>query len=130
MGHARSLRKQPLEVYPKWSYFFENFHEEQIPKLLNHLTPSKCQIYLIAKEEDANFVANKSEKWMGVKYRVQPFSTEEQNNWEKVKPNPSIFYPPHNPYIPETLQLVEGISKMIFFVFFFGLFVYLVVCFF
>lgn len=110
MHHAAGLRKQPFQIYPRWGVHTDNFDTKLIGKLLKELTPPKCQIYVVAKPEEAHFVPDKQEKWMGVDYTVQPFSSEQLQQWTKVTPSPAVSFPERNPFTPDSLVLIEGIS--------------------
>jgi len=77
------------------------------------LTPETCQVQLVAKPTSIPFVADRTEKWMGVSYRVEPFSQEQINCWTRVSENPLISYPRRNLFIPDSLGL-HGLRFLLF----------------
>lgn len=107
MDHAKMLHGEDLATYPEQTLIPQKFSPQDIQELLNILTPKNAHIFIIAPSKETGLTVDKTEKWFGVNYTLEPISTDLIAKWTTASKNPNIDLPPPNIFIPHNLSLVS-----------------------
>lgn len=101
------LPREEMDTYPELTLTLKRKDPKAVQEFLNFLTPSNAQFALSAPQEDLKVNFDKKEKWMGIKYGVEPMPKEKLKRFSEVSPIPEIDLPKPNPFIPSNINLVS-----------------------
>ena len=99
------LMRQPLSVYPDYSYILENYHPEPIKKVLNSLKSDSCIYTLMAKKELSEIELEKKERWLGGSYTIKSIPQKQLDGLNHISLNEELKLPESNPLIPQNLTI-------------------------
>ncbi len=107
MKHAFWLPHEEMDTYPEVTQVIQKFDPQAVISLLDYLTPQNCHYDLLVPSSLTGIKPDKTEQWNGVSYAIEPIPQSVMESWEHATPNPNIDLPPPNPYLPESLSLVN-----------------------
>ncbi len=107
MQHAVQLGHEDIDTYPEISNVIQEFDPKAVAELIDYLTPQNANYNILAPSSLTNVTPDRTEKWNDVGYSIKSIPPEVLEEWKQVKPSPGIDLPPPNPYIPESLDLVN-----------------------
>lgn len=105
VDYARTLSATMQEVpgfdavVSNWLY--EAYRPELVKELLGYLTAENLQIVIVAAEVKTD----RTEKWYGTRYAVEPIAREVQAIWKSTGVVAELKLPLSNPFIPKTVAL-------------------------
>ncbi|MBJ7450145.1 MAG: insulinase family protein [Parachlamydiales bacterium] len=103
---ASNILSDGLADYPEKTRLPKAYDEQAVKKILDSLTPETCQIFLVTDSKNAPFKMDRTEKWMGTEYGIQPIAASELQRWDLGKYEACFKFPPPNPFIPNDVKLV------------------------
>ncbi|KAI9024527.1 Metalloenzyme, LuxS/M16 peptidase-like protein [Hyaloraphidium curvatum] len=110
-SYAGMMRREGIETFPGRQLFISRFDPAGVARLADFLRPERAMVTLVAKEHlDADGLKidlDKTEKWMGAKYAVQPFTPAQLAAWSFPEPLAEVSWPAPNPFIPRDLRLLN-----------------------
>jgi insulysin len=86
-------------VASRWLY--EKYRADLVAELLSKLTVENVQVVLVAP----GLRVDRTEKWYGAKYTVDPVLKDQQALWRTPVKNAFFKLPGPNPFIPENIEL-------------------------
>lgn len=91
------------EEYLSGLYLFKKYDEKKIMELVDCLTPENGNIFIGGRFVAGN--TNKTERWYGTPYRVEPIDSELLRLWRDGAGNSELRLPEPNPFIPTDFDL-------------------------
>ncbi len=105
---ASDLIDENLDTFPEKTQIPSDYKPQEVSQLINYLQPKSCMFFVLADLPKLGIEPDRTEQWMGVNYAVKSISDYKLTAWMQANPNPKIELPPANPFIPDSLQLVDA----------------------
>lgn len=110
MKDAMKMPYENIQTFPTQSYIVQKFDPSLIKEFIQYLTPANAQFFLQAPSSLTNIPTDKTEKWLGAKYAVQPILKKQMDLWEAAEAIPEITLPAANTFIPKDLSILNKID--------------------
>nr|NGX36499.1 Protease 3 [Candidatus Anoxychlamydiales bacterium] len=101
-----NLLDEDISTYPKKTLLATNYSSENVLEIINSLTFSNAQFYLIADPKKTKVPLDSEEKWTKAKYTIKDLSPSLKTLLSKNLTNPNIKLPEPNVFIPSNVQIV------------------------
>lgn len=106
---AKDLHVYAPEHIVCGDFVMDRFDRPSILALLDSLNVDNFRFTLACSKwqtEDFRQLSWRSEHWYGAEFCVQPLNENFLNNLRTSQPDPSLFLPPPNPFIPENFDII------------------------
>lgn len=105
--YASHLVDEDLSTFPRKTLLGSGYNPSKVQDVLEYLTIDNGQIYLLCNSKHMPVSLDRTEKWMQAKYTTKDLSLKELTKISQPSLSHEIRIAPKNPFLPETLQLVE-----------------------
>jgi len=100
---AGLLHDYPIEEVLTGGYLISEWNPEQISSLLDHLTPDRVRVAVIAQK--FKDICDSEEQYYGAKYKVEKIDNSKIETWKSCSLNPKFRLPDKNEFIPTNFDL-------------------------
>ncbi|CAL4145200.1 unnamed protein product, partial [Meganyctiphanes norvegica] len=108
---VENMQIYPPEDYLTGSDLLFEYNEQIIQNCLDHLIPSQCNIMISSKSYEN--ICTQSETWFGTKYNMEAIPVAWELEWNNPPPNPDLFLPCPNTFIPDKYDLLSSESTIL-----------------
>ena len=103
-GIASRLHRYPPQRVLSEPYLVQRFAPDEIADLLAHMTPDRLQLILV----DPALETGRRTPWYNVAYEISGIDESTRHRWSKAESAPGLALPGPNPFIPDTLELLQA----------------------
>ncbi|PVD22973.1 hypothetical protein C0Q70_16233 [Pomacea canaliculata] len=103
---SENMQLFPTEYYFTGRSLLFIYDPQVIQECLGYLLPELCCITLLTKNFEHSDICNMVEPYFGTRYTITDIPQDWKDSWTALKPNPELYLPEPNPFIPQVFELV------------------------
>jgi insulysin len=102
---SKALMDEDFETFPEKTYIGNTYNEDNLYRLFNSLTASKCQFILIGNEAHTKVKCQNETPFFKARYTLKRFEKKQLNKWDTIKSKSKL-------QLPDSIQLFDLIDEV------------------